>query len=106
MCVGWAQQLRKLVTAMTCAIVPVCNAFFILMVVTAIYSILGVHYFGDSQPQYFHNFASAMFTMSVHTSARSHAREHTHTHTHTSQETHWLDGSGFRVQGLGFSLDA
>jgi len=31
--------------------------------VTAIYSILGVHYFGESDPQIFGNFASAMFTM-------------------------------------------
>ena len=57
------QSLNKLVSALGCAFVPVCNAFVILTIVTAIYAIFGTHYFKDSAPQYFARFKTSMFTM-------------------------------------------
>ena len=45
------------------AIPGVSNAFSILILVMAIYAILGVNLFGPKFPYYFGNFGRAMFTM-------------------------------------------
>jgi len=45
------------------ATLPVCNAFFILCIITAIYSIFGTHWFRDRSPLYFANFRQTMYTM-------------------------------------------
>eukprot|EP00277_Geminigera_cryophila_P032729 CAMPEP_0173126910 /NCGR_PEP_ID=MMETSP1102-20130122/57457_1 /TAXON_ID=49646 /ORGANISM="Geminigera sp., Strain Caron Lab Isolate" /LENGTH=740 /DNA_ID=CAMNT_0014036387 /DNA_START=163 /DNA_END=2382 /DNA_ORIENTATION=+ len=57
------KSLNKLINALSQAIIPVCNAFFILCVFTSIYSIFGTHYFRHSAPMYFSNFKTSMFTM-------------------------------------------
>ena len=43
--------------------VQVCNAFFILVVCTTIYAILGTHYFSHRAPVYSSKFKASMFTM-------------------------------------------
>ena len=50
-------------SALGCAILPVCNAFIILLVITAIYAIFGTHYFRAEAPMYFANFGASSFTM-------------------------------------------
>ena len=42
---------------------PVCNAFFMLISCSAMYSIFGTHYFGLKAPKYFQKFGTSMFTM-------------------------------------------
>ena len=42
---------------------PVCNAFFMLISCSAMYSIFGTHYFRLQAPKYFQNFGTSMFTM-------------------------------------------
>ena len=57
------KSLNKIVSALTAAILPVCNAMMILGVVTSIYAIIGVTLFGDRAPGQFGRFSYAMFTM-------------------------------------------
>ena len=56
-------SLRMLINAITASMVPVANALLIVMIVMAIYAVLGVSFFGKSNPQFFETFAQAMFTM-------------------------------------------
>jgi hypothetical protein len=55
--------LNRICQAMYYATLPVCNAFFILCIITAIYSIFGTHWFRDRSPLYFANFRQTMYTM-------------------------------------------
>jgi len=55
--------LNRICQAMYYATLPVCNAFFILCIITAIYSIFGTHWFRDRCPLYFANFRQTMYTM-------------------------------------------
>ena len=50
------KQLQTLLQACACAVVPVCNAFFILLIISAVYAILGTFFFSERQPEYFVNF--------------------------------------------------
>ena len=55
--------LNRLCQAVGYAMGPVCNAFFMLIICSAMYSIFGTHYFRLQAPKYFKNFGTSMFTM-------------------------------------------
>ena len=57
------KDLNRLITAVSKSVVPVCNAFFLLFIIAAIYAILGTNFFGDQAPEYFFNFKTSLFTM-------------------------------------------
>ncbi|KAK3282629.1 hypothetical protein CYMTET_9642 [Cymbomonas tetramitiformis] len=57
------ESLRRIIKALESAIPGCTNAFSIVILVNAIYSILGVEFFVEIEPYYFRNFASAMLTM-------------------------------------------
>jgi voltage-gated sodium channel len=57
------KSLNRLITAVSKAVVPVCNAFLILFIIAAIYAILGTSFFGELSPEYFLNFKTSLFTM-------------------------------------------
>jgi hypothetical protein len=57
------KDLNRLITAVSKSVVPVCNAFFLLFMIAAIYAILGTNFFGDQAPEYFFNFKTSLFTM-------------------------------------------
>lgn len=57
------ESLRKIIRALENAIPGCANAFSIVILVNAIYSILGVSFFRDLQPDLFGTFAKAMLTM-------------------------------------------
>ena len=54
---------NRIVSAMLQGIIPVLNAFIILIVVTAIYAVLGTHLFHLKSPEYFGNFSKSLFSM-------------------------------------------
>ncbi|KAK3265813.1 hypothetical protein CYMTET_25534 [Cymbomonas tetramitiformis] len=56
-------SLRKIIKALENAIPGCSNAFSIVILVNAIYSILGVEFFSEAEPGFFGTFASAMLTM-------------------------------------------
>ena len=55
--------LHNICQAMYYATYPVMNAFFILCIITAIYSIFGTQWFRDRFPLYFANFRQTMYTI-------------------------------------------
>ena len=55
--------LSRLCQAVGHATGPVCNAFFMLLLCTAMFSIFGTHYFRLKAPKYFEKFGTSMFTM-------------------------------------------
>jgi len=57
------QSLRRIIKALEAAIPGCMNAFSILLLVSSIYSILGVEFFSEIQPYYFQNFTSAFYTL-------------------------------------------
>ena len=57
------KDFQKLITAMSAAILPVCNAFAILLVIAAVYAILGTNLFHADSPEYFATFHTSLFTM-------------------------------------------
>ena len=57
------ESLRKIVDALTRAIFPVLSAMFVAILVIAIYSILGVNFFGSQHQQTFGDFGRAAFTL-------------------------------------------
>ena len=63
------KSLQQLIDACTSAIVPVCNAFFILLIISAVYAILGTSVFSETAPEYFANFHTSLYTMWVMISA-------------------------------------
>eukprot|EP00854_Cymbomonas_tetramitiformis_P021669 gene21669-26063_t len=56
-------SLRKILVALEAAVPGCSNAFLILILVSSIYSILGVEFFSDISPEFFKNFLTALFTM-------------------------------------------
>uniref|UniRef100_A0A6U5CI52 PH domain-containing protein n=3 Tax=Hemiselmis andersenii TaxID=464988 RepID=A0A6U5CI52_HEMAN len=60
---GRLSSLRQIINALTAAIIPVLNAFFIMLLVTSIYSILAVSFFGELDPRLFGTFFRSLFTM-------------------------------------------
>ena len=57
------KEINKIITAISCALVPVTNAFLILLTITSIYAIAGTHLYGAMSPHYFGNLASSLFSM-------------------------------------------
>uniref|UniRef100_A0A7S0QNQ4 EF-hand domain-containing protein n=1 Tax=Cryptomonas curvata TaxID=233186 RepID=A0A7S0QNQ4_9CRYP len=60
---GRLRSLRQIINALTSAILPVCNAFLIMGLVTCLYAILAVNFFRDKNPDYFGSFFRSLFTM-------------------------------------------
>ena len=57
------ESLQKLINAITSSILPVCNAFLILVIVAAVYAVLGTQLFRHRAPKYFGDFLTSLFTM-------------------------------------------
>jgi len=57
------KDLQKILSACSSAVIPVCNAFFILLVIASVYAIVGNYYFNTVSPEYFGTFHAALFTM-------------------------------------------
>ena len=57
------KDLNRLITSVSKAVVPVCNAFLILFIIAAIYAILGTNFFSEQSPEFFLNFKTSLFTM-------------------------------------------
>jgi len=47
------KDLQRLLAAVSCAVVPVCNAFVILLIIAAMYAILATNFFRLRSPEYF-----------------------------------------------------
>ena len=60
---GRLQSLRQIITALTESIVPVANAFLIMMLVTSIYAILSVNLYRELNAEQFGTFSRALFTL-------------------------------------------
>ena len=56
-------SLRMLISALTASFLPVANAIIIVLLVVAIFSVLGVSFFNETDPAHFRTFAQSMFTM-------------------------------------------
>jgi len=56
-------SLRMLINALTASLLPVSNAIFIVMIVVAIYAVLGVSFFRADDPERFRTFSQSVFTM-------------------------------------------
>ena len=57
------KDFQKLLTAITSSVLPVCNAFAILLTITAVYSVLGTTFFRNKNEEFFANFHTSLFTM-------------------------------------------
>lgn len=51
-----------MLTALANSVLPVLNAFVVLALITAIYAIMGVNFFGDNFEE-FRDFFNSLFTM-------------------------------------------
>ena len=60
---GRLKSLRQIITSLTASLIPMGNAFLIMLLVTSIYAILGVNFFAESSPHFFGNFSRALFTL-------------------------------------------
>lgn len=56
-------QVRKIVEALSQSVVPVANAFVIILLIMCVYSIIGVQLFHDQAGGAFGSFSKALFTM-------------------------------------------
>ena len=54
---------NRIITALLAGIVPVTNAFIILLIFTAIYAVLGTHIFHQRSPEFFGTFSTSLFSM-------------------------------------------
>ncbi len=57
------RSLRTLISALGASLVPVLNAFIIMVLIIVIYAILGVELFQDRNPEIFGSFAIAAYTV-------------------------------------------
>ncbi|EKX51123.1 hypothetical protein GUITHDRAFT_134639 [Guillardia theta CCMP2712] len=60
---GRLASLRQIINALTASILPVFNAYIIMLLVTSIYAIVGVTFFSQTSPEKFGTFSLALFTM-------------------------------------------
>ena len=58
-------SVRLILKALASAVLPVSNAFFIMILATTIWAILGVNIFSERSPEFFGNFGAAFFTVSL-----------------------------------------
>lgn len=56
-------SVRLIIKALAAAVVPVANAFFIMLIATSIWAILGVSMFDKRNPEHFGNFGASFFTV-------------------------------------------
>ena len=56
-------SVRLIIKALASAVVPVSNAFFIMLIATSIWAILGVGMFDTRHPEHFGNFGASFFTV-------------------------------------------
>ena len=66
------KDLQRLISAVSVAVYPVCNAFLILLIVASIYAILATSFFANRSPEYFADFSTSLFTMFQILSADGH----------------------------------
>ena len=57
------EGLQKLVSAISAALIPVCNAFLMLFIIIAVYAVLGTNFFRKRNPDYFGQFSVSLYTM-------------------------------------------
>jgi voltage-gated sodium channel len=57
------EGLQKLVSAIYAALVPVCNAFLMLLIIIAVYAVLGTNFFRKRSPEYFGQFSVSLYTL-------------------------------------------
>ena len=57
------RSLRILINALATSILPVFNAFLIVILIYVVYAILGVELFADRNPQRFGTFISSAWTV-------------------------------------------
>uniref|UniRef100_A0A7S4PDL9 PH domain-containing protein n=1 Tax=Guillardia theta TaxID=55529 RepID=A0A7S4PDL9_GUITH len=57
------QSLRVIIQSLLSAIIPVANAFGVLLLVSSLFSVMAVIIFGDSDKELFGSFSLALFTM-------------------------------------------
>ena len=60
---GRLRSIRSIINALAASLIPVMNAFFIMAVVCALYSIIGVTFYDKSAPEDFGNLSRALITM-------------------------------------------
>jgi voltage-gated sodium channel len=58
-----SQCLRRIVVALSASLIPMCSAFAVLLLISAIYSVLAVDLYGHVRPAYFGSFSASLFTM-------------------------------------------
>ena len=56
-------SLWRLVQSIGSCLLPMAQAFFILFVITLLYSVLGVHLFSHRNPEFFRDLSTALFTL-------------------------------------------
>lgn len=61
--IPWLWKLNRLVTSIGFCLVPMMQAYGILLVVTLVYAVLGVHLFGQQVPEYFADLKTALMTL-------------------------------------------
>jgi voltage-gated sodium channel len=57
------KDLQKLMAAISAALVPVCNAFLMLLIIVSVYAVLGTNFFRKRSPEYFGQFSVSLYTM-------------------------------------------
>ena len=57
------KNLQKILSATASSVLPVCNAFFILLIISSVYAVLGTNFFRHRSPEFFSDFLTALFTM-------------------------------------------
>uniref|UniRef100_A0A6U5BNI5 EF-hand domain-containing protein n=1 Tax=Hemiselmis andersenii TaxID=464988 RepID=A0A6U5BNI5_HEMAN len=60
---GKVESLRRIVTAITKAIIPMCYAFFIAGIFTSIFAVLGTEFYKERDPENFGTFSRTMYTL-------------------------------------------
>jgi len=57
------KSLRKIVRALTQAVLPVLSAMFVAVIAIAVFSILGVNFFAERSPEHWGDFGRAAWTL-------------------------------------------
>ena len=57
------KDLQRIIGAVTSAVVPVCNAFLLVLIISCVYAIVGRTFFIDTAPEFFADFHTGLFTM-------------------------------------------
>ena len=60
---GRLENIRKIISALGSSLIPVGNAFVIVLLIAAVYAILGVNVFRSTQPDGFGTWSKGLYTM-------------------------------------------